>query len=237
MMALMEIKPDANTILPYLLEAVKDKNLRVAGVAIVFLGNLGPEAKSAVPALLAAAKQDKVLARSVAMTLGEIGPEAKEGVPFLMELLKNQKNDAPYPYYDIRVQAASALWRIQGNKEVTLPVLREALKDLHGYVRVEAALALWQMGEEKEKMLALLMDMLKEKDMLKGKEKASRKHAMEARLVRFRAAEALGEIGPDAKAAVPLLIELLGSKEDFRKEVPKALKKIDPAAAAKAGVP
>jgi hypothetical protein len=50
--------------------------------------------------------------------------------------------------------------------------------------------------------------------------------------------EALGEYGPKAKAAVPTLIKLLAdrSSKDIMEAVPKALKKIDPEAAVKAGV-
>ena len=50
--------------------------------------------------------------------------------------------------------------------------------------------------------------------------------------------EALGEYGPRAKAAVPALINLLAdrSSKDIMQAVPKALKKIDPEAAAQAGV-
>jgi HEAT repeat protein len=51
------------------------------------------------------------------------------------------------------------------------------------------------------------------------------------------AARALGSIGPDAKAAVPALTARLGDRyADARKAVAEALKRIDPEAAAKAGV-
>jgi HEAT repeat protein len=50
--------------------------------------------------------------------------------------------------------------------------------------------------------------------------------------------EALGQFGPKAKDAVPALIKLLQdrSSKDIMTAVPAALKKIDPAAAASAGV-
>ena len=50
--------------------------------------------------------------------------------------------------------------------------------------------------------------------------------------------EALEEYGPKAKAAVPALVKLLAdrSSKDIIVAVPKALKRIDPEAAAKAGV-
>ncbi len=50
--------------------------------------------------------------------------------------------------------------------------------------------------------------------------------------------EALGEFGPKARAAAPVLVKLLAdrSSKDIIVAVPTALKNIDPEAAAKAGV-
>jgi HEAT repeat protein len=50
--------------------------------------------------------------------------------------------------------------------------------------------------------------------------------------------EALGEFGPKSKAAVPVLVKLLGdhSSKELVAAVPRALRKIDTDAAAKAGV-
>jgi HEAT repeat protein len=55
--------------------------------------------------------------------------------------------------------------------------------------------------------------------------------------VRYRVARALGHIGPDAKAAIPALIEAL-KEPDARVRVAaaEALMEIDPEAAKKAGV-
>lgn len=51
-------------------------------------------------------------------------------------------------------------------------------------------------------------------------------------------AEALGEYGPRAREAVPLLLKLLEdfSSKEIRTAVPKALRAIDPAAASRAGI-
>jgi HEAT repeat protein len=104
---------------------------------------------------------------------------------------------------------------------VALPVLRDALRNTNAHVRVQAARALWQMSEDKEKVIEVLTQVLKRKDGIE----------------RFLAAAALGEIGPDARPAVPALIDMLGAWDDFSQTVAKALKKIDPTAAAAAGVP
>ena len=52
-----------------------------------------------------------------------------------------------------------------------------------------------------------------------------------------KALEALGKIGPAAKEAVPALVEIVkNGKKAMRKQAGDALKRIDPKAAAKAGV-
>ena len=57
------------------------------------------------------------------------------------------------------------------------------------------------------------------------------------RRTRRRAAELLGAMGTHAKAAVPDLIDALGDiDDDVGRAAAAALKKIDPKAAAKAGV-
>ena len=51
-------------------------------------GNAPPEARAAVPALIAALKKKDDSRTAVISALGEIGPDAKEAVPTLMALLK-----------------------------------------------------------------------------------------------------------------------------------------------------
>jgi len=59
-----------------------------SGLASMAGGNAPPEAKTAVPALIAALKKKDDARTVVIYALGEIGPEAKEAVPALMALLK-----------------------------------------------------------------------------------------------------------------------------------------------------
>jgi HEAT repeat protein len=57
--------------------------------------------------------------------------------------------------------------------------------------------------------------------------------------LRYRAAVALGNMGAEARAAVPALLRLFQDdrSEVVREEAAAALKRIDPAAAKKAGLP
>jgi beta-lactamase regulating signal transducer with metallopeptidase domain/HEAT repeat protein len=79
--------------------------------ACKFLQSLGPDAKEAIPALIAAVKEkkkDNSNARVYAViTLGKIGPVAKDAVPTLTELLRS---DDP----DLVKRANEALKKIEG---------------------------------------------------------------------------------------------------------------------------
>ncbi len=147
-------------------------------------------------------------------------------VPPLTEALGDKKitND--------RLWAAYGLRRIGPAAKAAVPQLELALKDDYGLVRVEAAKALWAISEHKSAIPALI-------GLLKAKEVETR----------VGAAEALERIGPKAKAAVPALLEALtdsgvaeyrGPASVERKSVNgaacKALRKIDPEAAKKAGI-
>ena len=67
--------------------------------ALHLIGAYGPEAKEAVPALIALAKNsttnyDRQV--QVARALGEIGPDAKEAIPVLKEILKENRVNANF---------------------------------------------------------------------------------------------------------------------------------------------
>ena len=70
---------------------LKDEEGSVRKVAAEALGGIGPEAKTAVPALIEALKNEHEYVRAtVALALGGIGPEAKAAAPALKEALKDE---------------------------------------------------------------------------------------------------------------------------------------------------
>ena len=75
-----------------LTEQLKSQNANVRNRAALALGDMGPEAKQAIPALIEAFKDQNELCKqqtSVAKALGKMGPE-KEAIPALIEALKDQ---------------------------------------------------------------------------------------------------------------------------------------------------
>src|SRR5262249_42957909 len=120
------------------------------------------------------------------------------------------------------VRAARALGLIGPGAQAAVPALVEAMRDREARVRVRAAEALWQVARDPASV-AVLAEVLRDKDLTPGD------HSM--------AAQALGGIGPPARAARPLLTELTRAGDfDLRSTAADALRKIDPEAAREAGV-
>jgi HEAT repeat protein len=120
-----------------LIERLKDKHDRNrAGVAEA-LGSMGPAAKDAVPALIAAltaALHDEnwKFRVSVVQALGEIGPAAKDAsVPALIVALTDEDKT-------VRAYAFEALGRIGPEAKDAVPALAEALNGKDGAVQHEA---------------------------------------------------------------------------------------------------
>jgi HEAT repeat protein len=95
----------------------------------------------------------------------------------------------------IRVEAASMLWNLGMDEARTaIPVLKEALADRDRDTRIQAALTLWRIDSEESKAaIPVFVEALKHRD---GD-------------VRAEAALALC-ISPEAKSAIPALLEVLG---------------------------
>jgi HEAT repeat protein len=173
-------------------------------------------------------RQEAVLA------LHELGPGA---VPALAEALLKEKE-----VVNVRIWAAWGL-RLNGPAaKAAVPQLKAALQDDLYLVSIEAAKALWVISKDKTTIPSVVK-------FLKSKNAG----------IRWSAAEHLGWFGPSAKEAVPALLEALkdtgvvemtdkgkvvGGKRVHRiveirsvkTAAGKALKRIDPEAAKKAGV-
>jgi HEAT repeat protein len=177
------------------------------------LGEIGPDAVEAAPALVAALEDPEVHVRfRAAEALGNIGPAAVEAVPALVTALKDQDTLLVAP------SAAQALGKIGPDAIEAVPVLLATLEDpgIHSAIRFEAARALGNIGADAAVAGPALVSVLRDPN-------AS---------VRLCAAEALGKIGPDAVEAVPPLVAALEDPDlDVRCNAARALGNIGPDAA------
>jgi hypothetical protein len=202
------------------LDALPDPAERAALLSA--LGRAGAQAQSAVAAvhayIKAAVLTDPTEAvRSAGLNaLTVLGPRARTEVPALVAALNDELPD-------VRAEAARTLGGLGPDAHDAIPALIPFTEyDPDPRVRVEAAAALWRIDHHPGKVVPTCVAALASAD----------------EVVRWVAADCLGEIGPDARAAVPALLaaySLPARAGLVRVAVRLALERIDPAAAAGLG--
>jgi HEAT repeat protein len=229
---------DSSAGAPALIEVCKDASPSNRCTAAMVLADFGPAAKDAVPALLELLKDSdpyipsyaafalwKVAQHERAIPaliehgpasefLGQIGPDAKAAAP---ALTKAALDKDPFR----AAQAIEALGKIGAEAKSALPVIRPFLKT-DDVRKVAAALALWRL-ERSPEAVGVLMQALHFQTHLGDETRGD--------LVRWRAADALRDIGSEAKAAVPALRAALYDEDwTVRRAASAALTRIDPQA-------
>lgn len=206
-------EPDARKMLPELARILEGRNVQIRPQIAGIIYNLaGPGDEGIAPALGRCLKDsDPDVRWTVAQTLGRIGPGAKAAIPELAAAL----ND---PSPTVRMQVAAALWTIDRQTNACAQAMREGLKSQPaGIMKSWGVISLSEMTPDDISLIPELVAILQSPD----------------DSYRERAAEALGRYGPAAKEAEPVLIlRAQDGYPDLRKAALKALKSIDPAAAA-----
>jgi HEAT repeat protein len=180
----------------------KDSDVRRA--AAKSLGEIGMEAKPALPALVKALKDDdKFVRRFSAQSIGELGVEGKTAVPALTAALKDPAKEV--------VDAATTALVKMGPDGVT--PLTDLLKDKKRELaaRKAAAEAFGSLGKDVPKsVVTALTDALKDNE------------------IRIAAVMALGELGPEAKFAEDAITASLKDNKDrnYRRAAQESLRRI-----------
>lgn len=231
--ALIKIAPNSHVVVSALIEALKQKYVRVpfksptitvTDVAAATLTNLGYEFKDQIPVMIANLKyQDQRQFRgagiSAIYSVGSLAPGYREHVPRLMAALK----DADTETRDAATYDLGALRpREQTKAKAALPPLEEALNDSQASIRIRVAETILVIDFKQSKtVLPTLINLLSETNYL----------------VRLRAIDLLRQIGTDAKDAVPSLTNALrDDSRTIQTWASEALKRIEPEAAMKAVV-
>jgi HEAT repeat protein len=171
--------------------------------AAAALARIGPKA---VPPLIETLSSPNTAARTnAALALGTIGQPAHAASASLQKLLTDKEES-------VRLRAAQALWDIDHETKLTLPVLIGLLThETHWANRNAAMNLLARIGPQAREAVPALTQALKEESME----------------VRRTAAVTLGQIGPDASAAVPTLRSMLQDPEkEAAEKAAVALEKI-----------
>lgn len=174
--------------IPVLTAALEIEDEYVRSKAIGALEAFGAEAKAAIPALVRAVNSDEANGCLAASALGAIDIEGAS-VPVLIEALAS--DDAR-----LRRYAARGLGRMGRAAAAAEIPLRDRLQDGDAGARIAAAAAYWHVAGDPEAPVRVLRSALKGS----GNWQAQ-----------MRAADALAEVGPPARGAVPELVGCLNS--------------------------
>ncbi|HEV7926121.1 MAG TPA: hypothetical protein VGR14_12235, partial [Verrucomicrobiae bacterium] len=238
--ALMAIKmygPDAHLAVPALIDVIKRGDDYEPRYAVDALAEIGPAASPAVPALIAIWRAESY---SVIPALGRLGPAARDALPFLEKELKSMN-----PV--IRWRAADAILRIapQNASNVIsvfhelehlplLPVYSDKMRrgdppiawrpdPSSNYCRLAAEVSLWKIGLVQQPPVSEIIDEM---------ENPNRKGIGTSGCIQL-----LRDIGPAAKAALPVLEKCLAPDAYPKREAAIAIQAIDPKEAERLNLP
>jgi HEAT repeat protein len=195
-------------LIPAIQKLLEDADGRLREAAADALGGIDPKVKEAAPALQKSLGDDEAGVRlAAARALFSIqGIEAAMVIPVMTRALKD---DDP----DMRRDAAALIGDFGAAAKDSVPALIASLKDPDGGVRSAAAWAIARItgGQATQKAIDVMIAALKDKEPR----------------ARQDAARLLGDVGPDARSAIPALNEAMEDPNDeVRKAATDALGKV-----------
>jgi hypothetical protein len=209
-----------NTV-PQLVEAFNDPKVLVRKTALfsvgLFVESKGVKApENAIPGLIQALDDpDEAMRTMSAILIGHMAPASSNAIPSLIKAL-----DKPGTNLLLLVTTADALGKFGSAASNASPKLKVLLNNPNFDIRTEAAVVLWQIDADATTVLPVFLAMLPRLD----------------GVMRWRIIEALGQMGPAASNAFPLLVDELNKMTSAspvdRKKITDAMFKIDPEAAA-----
>ena len=246
-LALAKVGPPAEAVSP-LLAALADNDGGVRAAAASALGEVKPADAIILKALEKVAAGDKdVSARLAAIAaLGRHGDRAADAVPALIEILKENDSNLGSPHEvavrslrEIGSSHLPALTEALGRKEPrtrigilkvlaqlgpaarpAVPDVEKRLSDEDPLVRLEAVQCLWAIERKPDRATRSALEHLR------TTEANPRKRGQ----IRAKAIYVLGELGPDARTAVPDLLAILKDDPEsvIRTYAAQALGKMGP---------
>lgn len=209
--------------IPQVIEGLKRDDGMIRLNLIRVLGELGPEAGSAVPGLVEILKSVERIEKpetlivpwtrdAILLVLPRLGPEAQKAIPSLFSVLDNAEDE------NVRVAAIRALGRIGGGDEATVSTLVKRLQSSSSPVsRMAYAEALGESRVLRGEVIVALVKSTEDEGVAVKEERGARWGANEVRLatrtVRGAAVAALGGLMNDALARRNL-IALLRHPDD-----------------------
>jgi len=171
--------------LPQLISALTDPDSRVRLVAVGAVGLMGAEAQAPVRAVVPLTKDpDPEVQLTAAMTILRMGPVAAEAIPDLIPLLSDRT------FWRFRGLFVTSLGAFGPEAAKAVPELRTLLSNADPDLRERSAMALWRITGDTNMIKVLTSELERTTDPQQS----------------GRIMTDLGEIGPPARSAIPLIL-------------------------------
>lgn len=149
---------------PYLIQALENKNGQIRRFTAITLGDMGFHAKEAIQDLLRALKEEDEMAQyAIEQAILSIATDKTELTLNLVKLLKNENFYTRRGTLEVLHKILYEMKKDALLQEVTSLVI-QALKDDHWEVRSSAASALGAINSERDKIVPILIETLQDKD-------------------------------------------------------------------------
>ena len=219
--ALTTMSADISAAAPVLISQLPQTANQTKWISLLALGKTGAAAKPAIPQMIAATHDmDFYIQTAACDALAGLGPAARPAVPRLMELLRHRITSVrghaasslgrigPVAGHDVvagllggtsdardsvREKSLQALARIGPQADAALDTVQKHMRNPKYSNRVNAAYAVWRIAGQHQEPLQILIQLSFHQD------------------TDLDAIMMIGKFGPTAAAAVPKLIERLGS--------------------------
>lgn len=255
--ALGELNLEAPVVVPALIGSLTDSDPLVKTSSARAIGRFGQQAKDATAGLLTALRDSDPTVRAAACeSLGRIQGDPQTAVPALLAMLDDQADT-------VQSNAIQALGAYGAAAKEVVPALHRRSEGIVAGNNSTGNLfvilsALLSIDPSSEKTSQLLIGALRnpERETLRRFLELSRKHGPAAKAAAPRLAEfvrgfdltgpnyefvlvtgSLEAIGPEAKVALPSLIDAYGRTKTFQSRIRRTVEKIDPEAAKALPVP
>jgi HEAT repeat protein len=193
--------PASGDALPGLLEKLRDPQPRVRMEAAGSISRLGPAAKDAVAALVAAFPQEKdpFARRAMIDALGSVGPQARAAAPALAMAVRDG-----YGSVDdlVGFEAAAALAKIDPENVASGQYIGAMLRDKNPDVRCRAAAMVRLLGPGPKSLVPILTEAMKDP----------------ATGVRYEALRSLTALRPEPAVLLPILTAAIGDKDRYMRQ-------------------
>jgi HEAT repeat protein len=204
---------DAPEVLPVFKKLLSNPDSNLRSWTAMALGEIKVEQETVIKILEDTLQDENGNVRGCAVdSLGNIGPAASSAVPPIMRLLALEEQRAVVPDSEVLVwgKILPALGKMGPAARSSVPVLTNLLQSTNPFISAASAEALWAIEPHNVLSIPCLMERL-------------------TNGARYECLLALAKIGPEARAALPLVQKYRGDREvDLQLAAAVAAWKLDP---------